>query len=233
MMNLSLAVRMKRYELTSRHYLTKRMPVIIRVDGKSFHTLTKKMKRPFDLNLINAMINAAKDTAKEMQGFKAAYVQSDEVTFCLTDYETITTQGWFDYNHSKLVSISAAYMTYYFRKYISFDKPAVFDSRAFNVPMNDVVNNFLWRAKDWERNSLQMYARSIFSHKELHKKKRWDIHEMLFGKGKNWAKDLENKLLNGTFILNSKEDGLIMRHDIKPNYDEINDIIWPLIQQGE
>ena len=54
----------------------------------------------------------------------------------------------------------------------------VFDSRAFTIPKEDVVNAFLWRAKDWERNSLQMYCRSFFSHKQLHKKKKEDTDRM-------------------------------------------------------
>ena len=36
------------YENITRYYLTRRMPVIIRVDGRSFHTFTKGFKKPFD-----------------------------------------------------------------------------------------------------------------------------------------------------------------------------------------
>ena len=44
----SLGDRMKGYENISRFYLTRRSPVIIRVDGKAFHTFTRGLKRPFD-----------------------------------------------------------------------------------------------------------------------------------------------------------------------------------------
>ena len=37
----SLGDRMKGYENAFRHYLPRRMPVIIRIDGKAFHTYTK------------------------------------------------------------------------------------------------------------------------------------------------------------------------------------------------
>lgn len=33
--------RMKAYECVSRQYLTRRVPVAIRVDGKAFHTFTR------------------------------------------------------------------------------------------------------------------------------------------------------------------------------------------------
>lgn len=166
---MSLADRIKRYEKTFSFQTMNRMPVMIRVDGRAFHTFTKGMNKPFDKSLINAMVFAACDVAKEMQGFKVGYVQSDEATFCLTDYDRLESQGWFDYDLAKMVSISAALMSvafnYDFIKPQHDDQRAFFDSRAFSVPVDDVVNAFLWRARDWERNSLQMYARSFFSHK--------------------------------------------------------------------
>lgn len=40
---LSIGDRMKNYEQVTRHYLTKRVPIIIRIDGKTFHTFTKNI----------------------------------------------------------------------------------------------------------------------------------------------------------------------------------------------
>jgi len=162
--------------------------------------------------------------SKQMQGFKAAFIQSDEVTFLLTDYETHETQGWFNYNHSKLVSLSAAYMTAYFNQILKerdIDNIplAVFDSRAFSVPREDVCNAFLWRARDWKRNSLQMFARKFFSHKELHNKNTDDIHEMLHSIGENWT-NLPNRIKNGCFII-----GNVIYYDINPTYENIYRIV--------
>lgn len=47
--------RMKAYECVSRQYLTRRVPVAIRVDGKAFHTFTRGFQKPFDEVLSNAM----------------------------------------------------------------------------------------------------------------------------------------------------------------------------------
>lgn len=41
----ALGDRMKVYEVASRTTLTRRMPVIIRVGGKAFHTWTQELKR--------------------------------------------------------------------------------------------------------------------------------------------------------------------------------------------
>ena len=55
----SLGIRMKGYEFISRLFLMKRNPVIIRVDGKAFHTFTKGMNKPFDQPLIETMQETA------------------------------------------------------------------------------------------------------------------------------------------------------------------------------
>lgn len=199
---MDLGKRMKEnYELRSRYYLTRRTPVIIRVDGRAFHTLTTKMncKKPFDRKFIDAMILSARRALEEMQGFKLAYIASDEVSFLITDYDELETSAWFDYNKSKIESISASLMSVHFSVVVGL--ASIFDCRAFNIPVSEVTNYFLWRARDWHRNSVQMYAQSFFSHDELYKKKIVDMHEMLYSIGKNWAKDLSDVEKNGTFIL--------------------------------
>lgn len=52
----TLGDRMKNnYKNISRYYLTRRMPVIVRMDGCHFHTFTKGFKKPFDEILVNTM----------------------------------------------------------------------------------------------------------------------------------------------------------------------------------
>lgn len=220
----ALGDRIKRYEAVNRYVATVRTPLMIRVDGRAFHTFTRGMDRPFDQRLTNAIVGAAKATAIEMQGFKVGYVQSDEATFCITDYDKLDSQGWFGYELPKIISISAALMTAHFNRLLPTEKTPVFDSRAFSIPAHDVTNAFLWRVKDWEKNSLQMYARTFFSQEQLHGKNRQAMHDMLHGVGKNWATDLTEQQKNGTFII-ATNDGLIERHDILPTFDSINDII--------
>jgi tRNA(His) 5'-end guanylyltransferase len=108
-------------------------------------------------------------------------------------------------------------------------KNAYFDSRAFNIPKEDVVNYFLWRQKDWARNSIQMYARNFFSQKQLHGKKAADMHEMLYGIGSNWATDLNDQKKNGTFIIRDK-NVLKIVSDIVPLYDNLHSLIKPFIE---
>ncbi len=230
-----LGSRMKdNYELRARHYLTCRTPVIVRVDGRAFHTLTAKYDRPFDDRFGEAMFTAAFDLFGSMQGCKMAYVQSDEASFVLTDYDTLNTQGWFDYKQSKIESISAGIMTasFCFESAIH-NRPvkAAFDSRAFNVPEDEVANYFLWRAQDWHRNSVSMYAQSFFSHKELFGKNIPAIHEMLHGLGKNWTTDLRDEQKNGIFLYRGVRD-TVSDLTVPPKFADINKI-WERVRPRE
>ena len=226
------------YENRARFYLTRRTPVIIRLDGCHFHTYTNGFNKPFDETIMYAMVEAAKAVAKEMQGFEAAYIQSDEAQFLLVDYKELNTEAWFDYNLNKLTSVSASLMSVNFNniihnaitaKYLELPKKlATFDSRAFNIPKEEVVNAFVFRAKDWERNSLSMYCQSLFSHKELMNKNKQQQHEMLFSIGKNWTKDCSMRERNGTFLIKSPT-GIVERTDILPTYQDISKVLDPLI----
>lgn len=196
----SLGDRMKTYENVSRNYLTRRIPVIIRVDGKAFHSFTKGFQRPFDNFLMESMWETAKYLCKNIQGCKLAYVQSDEISLLLTDYENIGTQAWFENNILKMCSISASMATLAFNKsfiglynkidledisdyvdiYCKRFNTALFDSRVFSLPKEEVCNYFIWRQQDATRNSIQMIGQSNFSHKQLQNKNCNQIQEMLF-----------------------------------------------------
>jgi tRNA(His) 5'-end guanylyltransferase len=63
--------------------------------------------------------------------------------------------------------------------YKAWEKGAMFDSRCFNIPEEEVINCFIWRQQDATRNAIQMLGQSNFSHKELHGKSCNDIQDML------------------------------------------------------
>ena len=228
-MSDSLGDRMKQnYELPARFYLTRRMPVIVRIDGRAFHTFTRNFPKPFSCKFTDSMVVAAMTVAGEMQGFKLGYIQSDEASFLLTDYDELQTEPWFGYNKSKLESVSASIMAAAFArcmKLVGVTDLATFDARAFNVPENDVVNYFLWRAKDWHRNSISMYTQSFFSHKELQEKSCTDMHEMLHEIGRSWTVDLMDEEKNGTFLVHGSDPTA----EVLPTFAGINEL-WEKVK---
>ena len=116
----SLGDRMKsNYENRSKTYLIRRQPVILRLDGKAFHTFTKGLKRPYDEIFHKAMNDTLQSLCENIQGCKIGYTQSDEITLLLTDYDTLTTDAWFDYSVQKMCSIASSMATLAFNKSLS------------------------------------------------------------------------------------------------------------------
>lgn len=87
--------------------LPRRTYTLIRVDGKAFHTFTKRCVRPYDQALVAALDYAGLALCKEAQGVSLAYLQSDELSFLLTDFANDQTEAWFDGNLQKIVSVAA------------------------------------------------------------------------------------------------------------------------------
>lgn len=232
--NDSLGDRMKGYEGVSRNFLTRRVPAIIRLDGKAFHTFTKGMEKPFDPVLTQAMQETMKYLCENIQGCVLGYTQSDEITLVLTDYATIQTDAWFGYNIQKMCSVSASMATMAFNReferiaedwfhdngpywgsigvdvdvdltlyerYNAYQKKmctAMFDSRVFSVPKEEVCNCLIWRQQDATRNSIEAVGQANFSHHELHKKTCNMIQEMLWSqRGINWN-DFPTELKRGS-----------------------------------
>lgn len=201
----SLGDRMKGYESVPKIYLMRRTPVIIRLDGKAFHTFTRGFDKPFDEDFITAMQQTMKFLCESIQGCVLGYTQSDEITLVLCDYQKLNTDCWFGYGVQKMASVAASMATFAFADNLAciavrngicnkfeliqnkLEKGAFFDARCFNVPLEEVNNCLLWRQQDATRNSIQALAQSLYSHKELHGINTKLLQDKMFSeKGVNW-----------------------------------------------
>lgn len=132
-----------------------------------------------------------------IQGCVFGYTQSDEITLVLTDYASIRTDAWFGYNVQKICSIAASMATLAFNKafveqtekedsgldlsvYHRKFQTAMFDARAFTVPLDEVCNCLIWRQQDATRNSIEAVGQANFSQRELHGKSCNKIQDMLW-----------------------------------------------------
>jgi tRNA(His) guanylyltransferase len=181
-------IRMKaQYEDRFRYMLPRRAYTIIRVDGRAFHTWTRGLNRPYDTDLMGAMDAVALELCQGVAGAQIGYVQSDEISVLLTDFEKIDTAAWFDGNLQKLCSISASIATAKFNSLWAGKKLAHFDSRVFQIPDPiEVENYFVARQKDAVRNSVAMLAQHHCSHKELHGISVEGMHDKIHEHGDNW-----------------------------------------------
>ena len=208
--NDELGKRMKEnYEQVPKYRLMRRTPVIIRIDGKAFHSFTKGFNRPFDEVLGRAMTRTMEYLCTNIQGCIFGYKQSDEISLVLSDYKKLNSEAWFDYEIQKMCSIAASMATMAFNKFFKQEvdvfcynngenyekdsheralcdvyrkaatKGAMFDARVFNIPKEEVVNCIYWRQLDAARNSVQMVGQANFSHRELQGKSCKVIQDML------------------------------------------------------
>lgn len=202
---------MKAYENASRFQLPPRLPIIVRVDGKAFHTWTRGLRRPYDPTLVSAMDTVCLKLANEMDGAVLGYVQSDEISILLHTYKTFQTAPWFGGGLQKIASVAAgiASATLTAESYLVHGQmnPAVFDGRAFAVPEHDVCNYFLWRQQDAIRNSVQMLARTLFSHKDCHKKNTGHLRRLCREAGHEWA-DMPEGWRQGRAVMKGPPDDL-------------------------
>ena len=103
---------------------------------------------------------------------------------------------------------------------------ARFDSRAFNIygdsnftmygDIYDALTSIWWRVNDVTKNSVQMYARSHFSHKQLEKVKTKDMLKMLQNIGKDWHRNVSttNKYGNTVLVTIQKQKKMYQPFDI-------------------
>lgn len=201
----SLGDRMKFYEKRyADHIMLPRLPVMARIDGRSFSSFTRGLKKPYDERMSQLMIDTTKFLVHETNA-RCGYTQSDEITLVwLGDDEC--SQLMFDGKLLKMVSVIGSLATAYFNKQLAERLPEkahlmpVFDNRVWDLPTwDEAVNCFIWREQDATRNSIQGAARSVYSHSECENKNGSQLQEMLFQKGINWN-DYPNFFKRGTYV---------------------------------
>ena len=185
----SFGDRMKEYERmeTGRRFLPL-LPVYARIDGRSFSSFTRDMKRPYDTRMSEIMQETTRWLVQETSAVMG-YTQSDEISLAWYS-DDHNAQIFFDGKIFKMTSMLAAMTTAKFLLLAQEvwpekcrNKPPVFDARVFSLPNRvECANAFLWREKDATKNAISMAARSVYSHKQLHGKSGREMVAMLADK---------------------------------------------------
>ena len=204
-MNSNLATRMSEYEShTTSIKLIKRLPIVVRLDAKSFGAYTKGLKRPYDIRLSRLMIETAKYLMRETNA-NIAHTGSDEINL-LYYTDTQGSELFLNGRLFKMQSLLAAMATAFFNnkqdEYLpeKKGKMPIFDCRVFNVPdVYEAANYFLSREMDVTRNSISMAAETVYSHTQILNKTSKEKQEMLFQKGINWN-EYDTCFKRGTYI---------------------------------
>ena len=171
--------------------------LILRIDGKAFHTFTRGMQRPFDRQLCDVMDSTVFALCHDSDiPVKFAYTQSDEISLVLSN----TGEPWFGGQIQKIVSVTASLTAAYFAKESNYEKIAAFDARVMQVfEHKDVLDYLIWRKADANRNAISMQAQSMFSHKELQGKHKGELLGMIGGADPD-ALPISDRFYNGAYF---------------------------------
>ena len=180
------------------------LPVIIRLDGNNFSKWTKGLEKPFDENLNKLMVETTKFLVEETNAI-VGYTQSDEITLILYSSDR-KSSIYNDGKKQKILSkLTAKCVNFFNSRRIELlpnhDKVALFDARIYQTPtLQDATAQLLWRENDATKNSIQMLAQSLFSHKELQNLNGNEIQDkIMVEKGVNWN-DLPIKYKRGVYV---------------------------------
>jgi tRNA(His) 5'-end guanylyltransferase len=204
------------------------LPVCARLDGKSFHTWTRDLERPYDARLHKLFVETTKFLVEQTCA-RIGYTQSDEITLVWYS-DDIESQVFFDGKIHKMVSVLASMATGFFNRstanvwYVRIPRVmpkrptliepqvrplAFFDCRVWQVPtLEEAANALVWRELDATRNSVQMAAQAVYSHNQLLGKPNSELQEMLHQKGINWN-DYADWCKRGTYVQRKKHVRLL------------------------
>jgi len=205
-LNDSLGDRMKMYEQAEAgRVLMPGIPVIARLDGRSFHNFTKGLPRPYSEPLHTCMVDTVKELIKQSHA-TVGYTQSDEISLVWTDFVKHE-EFLFSSKIQKLTSVLASIATVaFYRSVLTHlgsdyaDRMPTFDCRVWQVPNEgEALNVLRWREWDCTKNSITMAASAYYSHTELHKKSGSEKQEMLWQQGINWN-DYPDWFKRGTYV---------------------------------
>lgn len=218
MNRMTLGQRMKLYEEATNYTIAPRLPIVGRIDGKAFHTLTKRLKcsKPFDEKLSKMMSESSRFLSSQVQGCVLSYTQSDEISFVIRTDQSQDSQPWFGNRIQKIVSVATSAVSAVFNRYLEDADPfGMFDCRVWYLPsMVEVQNYLIWRQRDCVKNSISSAAYYEIARacedgvaigrkktdKMLHKLNQNERQELLFQKANiNWN-DYDPKFKRGIVI---------------------------------
>lgn len=168
-------------------------PVVVRIDGRAFHSLTHDagFKKPFDEDFMDLMAAVASSLVSE-SGLEPlfAYVFSDEINLYFRELP-------FGGRVEKIDSVCASYAAGTFVAISGFKKPVAFDARIVFTTEADVAGYLEWRQREAWRNHINAYCQYALISEGMSPRgaadalkgmKSPDMHEMMFERGVNLSK---------------------------------------------
>jgi len=168
-------------------------PLMVRVDGRAFHGLTRKsgLEKPYDSGFQDAFCEICLRLMSS-SGLEPlfCYTFSDEISIY---FDTLPFGGRLE----KIDSVCASYAASAATLALHSEEPLSFDSRVILLTPDKVGEYLTWRQKEAWRNHINAYCQhaliedgmtSSQAAKALKGLNSRDMHEMMFRRGVNLAK---------------------------------------------
>jgi tRNA(His) 5'-end guanylyltransferase len=129
--------KIKSFESAYEYKIIPKIPVIIKLDARSFST-NSGMDKPFDIKITKVFGKTMESMAKSIEGVVFGYQYSDKIFLVLKNDKSFETDPWFGNDIQKINSISASMVTEEFRKNsisfdVEFENQVLFSSKVFGI----------------------------------------------------------------------------------------------------
>lgn len=149
----SLQQRQIGYEESSYQSIIRRIPIIIKINGRSFSRVTQNTPKPFCHKTMALMSETMLSLAKQIDGVVFGYQYSDKIILVLRNDRSKDEDPWFGNSTQKMSSAAASSATYEFMNQLwGMDNPPdlngsiTFTAHSFGVPsIVEAVNYLMYR----------------------------------------------------------------------------------------
>jgi tRNA(His) 5'-end guanylyltransferase len=145
-MTLSLKERVFAYEDVSDYKLTKKLPVIITLNGRGFRKTTSLLNKPFSKEFAEIMGETLVRLASEIEGVVFIYSFNDEINVVCKNDQNLETEAWYDNRVQPIISCAASiaslalYNATQKRKDVRLLGDPIFTGKTFVLPPSETIN---------------------------------------------------------------------------------------------
>ncbi len=174
-MSQTLHQRMISYEDSNTHRIIRRIPLIIKIDGRSFSRTTQNIQKPF-CHKTMAMFNATMlALAKQIDGAVFGYQYSDKIFLVLRNDRSEDEDPWFGNDIQSMCSTAASMATYEFMNQLwEIDNPPnlegsiAFKAKVFAVPnITEVINYIIYQQYCCMQHSINETVCSVIGRRDI------------------------------------------------------------------
>lgn len=144
----TLKDRVSAYEEITDFKLTRKLPVIISLNGRGFRKLTSLIEKPYSSEFVSVMGQTMIKLASEIEGAIFLYSFNDEIIIVCRNDRHLETEAWYDNHIQKIVSATASMGSIFF--HIAAQKQGmkllgepIFLAKTFIIPSITETINYL------------------------------------------------------------------------------------------